>query len=227
MPSRSPPDRAPPEPPRRRTLPRRRASRQPAEVRRDQLVQAALRVFARAGYRSTGTLDIAREAGVGEPTIYRYFADKKELYLEVLRRSSDLILAGWSQVAAEESNPVRALMAIGNWYYRSVTQEPDPLWVRARAHAESQDEDIRAVVREGYAQCFHFVRNLLLSAREQGLIDPEADIDAVAWLFMGVGQTIDMATLLEMPDHINPATLQSMGGLFRRAMSYRQDASAT
>ena len=206
--------------------PRRRARRQPAEVRRDQLVQAALRVFARAGYRSTGTLEIAREAGVGEPTIYRYFADKKDLYLEVLRRSANLILAEWSRVAAEESNPLRAMAAIGSWYYRSVNQEPDPLWVRARAHAESQDEDIRSVVREGYVQCFLFVRNLLLSARDQGLIDTEADIDAIAWLFMGVGQVIDMATLLDMPDAINPATLQSMDRLFRQAMSDRRKTSA-
>jgi len=207
-------------------VPRRRAERQPAEVRRDQLVQAALRVFARAGYRSTGTLEIAREAGVGEPTIYRYFTDKKDLYLEVLRRSAGLILAGWSRVAAEEPNPLRAMAAIGSWYYRSVNQEPDPLWVRARAHAESQDEDIRSVVREGYAQCFHFVRNLLLSAREQGLIGAEADVDAIAWLFMGVGQVIDMATLLDMPDAINPATLQSMDRLFRQAMSDRRKTSA-
>jgi len=226
MPPRTPRTAAQRRPPARQ-LPRRRASRQPAEVRRDQLVQAALRVFARAGYRSTGTLDIAREAGVGEPTIYRYFADKKDLYLDVLKRSGDLILAGWSQVAADESNPVRAMAAIGNWYHRSVGQEPDPLWVRARAIAESQDEDIRSVLREAYLQCFLFVRNLLLSARQQGLIDAEADIDAVAWLFMGVGQTIDMATLLEMPEAINPAILQSMERLFRRAMSHRQESSAT
>ena len=206
---------------------RQRARRQPAEIRRDQLVQAALRVFARAGYRSTGTLEIAREAGVGEPTIYRYFADKKDLYLEVLKRSANLILAGWSQVAAEESNPLRAMAAIGAWYHQSVGQEPDPLWVRARAIAESQDEDIRAAVREAYSQCFLFVRNLLLSAREQGLIDSEADIDAIAWLFMGVGLAIDTVTLLDMPDAISPATLQSIDRLFGRAMTHRRETPAT
>jgi len=60
-----------------------------------------------------------------------------------------------------------------------------------------------------------------------GLVDTEADIDAIAWLFMGVGQTIDMATLLEMPEAINPDILQSMEQLFRRAMSYRRETSAT
>ena len=214
-------------PPLTRRRPRPRARRQPAEVRRDQLVQAALRVFARAGYRSTGTLEIAREAGVGEPTIYRYFADKKDLYLEVLKRSADLILAGWSQVAADESNPLRAMAAIGSWYHRGVGQEPDPLRVRARAIAESQDDDIRAVVREAYLQCFLFVRSLLVSAREQGLIDSEADIDAIAWLFMGVGLAIDTVTLLDMPDAISPATLNSIDRLFGRATTHRRETPVT
>ena len=226
MPSPTPPTDARRRPATRR-LPRQRARRQPAEIRRDQLVQAALRVFARAGYRSTGTLEIAREAGVGEPTIYRYFADKKDLYLEVLKRSAELILAGWSQVAADESNPLRAMAAIGSWYREGVGQEPDPLRVRARAIAESQDDDIRAVVREAYLQCFLFVRSLLASAREQGLIDSEADIDAIAWLFMGVGLAIDTVTLLDMPDAISPATLHSIDRLFARAMTHRHESSAT
>jgi AcrR family transcriptional regulator len=226
MPSPTPPAPAQRQPATRRR-PRQRARRQPAEIRRDQLVQAALRVFAHAGYRSTGTLEIAREAGVGEPTIYRYFADKKDLYLEVLKRSAELILAGWSQVAAEESNPLRAMAAIGTWYHQSVGQEPDPLRVRARAIAESQDDDIRAVVREAYLQCFLFVRSLLVSAREQGLIDSEADSDAIAWLFMGVGLAIDTVTLLDMPDAISPATLNSIDRLFGRAMSYRRETPAT
>lgn len=190
-------------------------------------MQAALRVFARAGYRSAGTLEIAREAGVGEPTIYRYFADKKDLYLEVLRQSADLILAGWSRVAAEQPDPLRAMAAIGNWYHWSVGRQPDPLWVRARAIAESQDEDIRSAVREAYVRCFRFVRDLLVSARERGLVDDGADIDAIAWLFMGVGQVIDMATLLDMPDAVSPATLRNMERLFRRAMSQGRERSTS
>jgi hypothetical protein len=119
------------------------------------------------------------------------------------------------------------MTAIGAWYHQSVGQEPDPLWVRARAIAESQDDDIRAVVREAYFQCFLSVRSLLLSAREQGLIDSDADIDAIAWLFMGVGLAIDTVTLLDMPDAISPAILQSIDRLFGRAMTHRRETPAT
>jgi hypothetical protein len=44
---------------------------------------------------------------------------------------------------------------------------------------------------------------------------------------MGVGQIIDMVTLLDMPDAINPTTLQSIDRLFRRAMNYRRKTPAT
>jgi AcrR family transcriptional regulator len=60
---------------------RSRAPRLPADERRNQIVDVAVQVFARHGYAATGTADIAEAAGIGEPTIYRYFESKRDLYL--------------------------------------------------------------------------------------------------------------------------------------------------
>src|SRR5688572_4536629 len=50
------------------------------------LVAAAAEVFIQNGYDATGTPDIAERAGVSVGTFYRYFDDKKQVYLEVARR---------------------------------------------------------------------------------------------------------------------------------------------
>lgn len=50
------------------------------------LVEAAARTFTERGFDATQTPDIAAAAGVSVGTFYRYFADKKEIYLEVTRR---------------------------------------------------------------------------------------------------------------------------------------------
>jgi len=50
------------------------------------LVSAAGDVFIENGYDATGTPDIAERAGVSVGTFYRYFDDKKQVYLEVARR---------------------------------------------------------------------------------------------------------------------------------------------
>ena len=55
-----------------------RRSRMKAE-RRQQLVRAASRLFAERGFRSVSMEDLAAEAGVSGPAIYRHFASKEAL----------------------------------------------------------------------------------------------------------------------------------------------------
>ena len=72
------------------------------ETTRDRILEAALSLFSEHGYRGATTAEIARQAGVAEGTIYRYFKDKKELFLacvepviqEALRRERSLPAEG-------------------------------------------------------------------------------------------------------------------------------------
>lgn len=50
-----------------------------SEERREQIMEAALRVFAQKGYDGSTTKDIAAAAGVTPGLIYHYFADKRAL----------------------------------------------------------------------------------------------------------------------------------------------------
>jgi len=52
---------------------------------RHQLLEAALRVYAGAGYRGATTRRIAQEAGVSEITLFRHFGSKDALIREALR----------------------------------------------------------------------------------------------------------------------------------------------
>lgn len=55
--------------------------------RRAQLLAAAQRLFARAGYHGTGMDAIAQRAGITKPVLYRHFPGKRDLYLAVVERS--------------------------------------------------------------------------------------------------------------------------------------------
>ena len=51
------------------------------------LLDAAAELFAQHGYDAVGTPEIAQKAGVSVGTFYRYFDDKHEVYLEIMRRT--------------------------------------------------------------------------------------------------------------------------------------------
>lgn len=50
------------------------------------LIEAATHCFTERGFDATQTPDIAARAGVSVGTFYRYFSDKREVFLEILRR---------------------------------------------------------------------------------------------------------------------------------------------
>lgn len=61
------------------------------------LLQAASRVFARKGFDAAQTPEIAAEAGVSTGAFYRYFVDKRAIFVEVvsnhLRQSHEEVMA--------------------------------------------------------------------------------------------------------------------------------------
>lgn len=59
-------------------------TRMPRAQRREQILGAATRAFARGGFANTGLDAIAAEAGVTPVILYRHFASKADLYREVI-----------------------------------------------------------------------------------------------------------------------------------------------
>jgi AcrR family transcriptional regulator len=58
--------------------------RLPRGQRREQIIAAATRAFARAGFAATNLDDIAAEAGISRAILYRHFDSKTDLYQAVL-----------------------------------------------------------------------------------------------------------------------------------------------
>ena len=80
-----------------------RPRRLPADERRRAIVQAALRVFSAGSYAGATTAEIAREAGVTEPVLYRHFDSKRDLWAACLD-------AAWEEFRAAFDAAVGDLM---------------------------------------------------------------------------------------------------------------------
>jgi len=109
------------------------------------LLDAAERLFARRGFRSTTIKAIAGEAGVNTALLYYYFPDKQGLYHAVLERAfGGLILEGQGRLAemTDPEEAVRGFVALQASYFGRHPNRPH-LFVRelldhGAEHAEGQ-----------------------------------------------------------------------------------------
>src|SRR3954451_24742774 len=77
-----------------------KATRMSAAQRRDLVLAAATRSFARTGFAGTSTDAVAREAGVSQPYVIRIFGTKQDLFLATYDRAADAIYETFTAVVS-------------------------------------------------------------------------------------------------------------------------------
>lgn len=77
-----------------------------AEKKRDQIRTAAKDLFLRSGFQGTSTDAIAAQAGVSKETVYRHYARKEELFMDVVRSltTERLHLEQWTERSTEPTS---------------------------------------------------------------------------------------------------------------------------
>ena len=158
-------------------------ARLPASERRAALVDAALRVFSSGSYSGATTAEIAREAGVSEPILYRHFASKKELYFACLDEAWNR-LENMFDAAIAEHGPVDAWRVLGPFAMRELKVLMPHLWMQAVTEA-GEDEEIRRYVRRHMRRVHDYFARALRQAQDAGVIPADRDVDAEAWIFVG------------------------------------------
>ena len=73
-----------------------------------QIIEAAVRVFARKGYYNSRVSDIAREAGIAAGTIYLYFRTKDDILVTLFREKMAQFVSALGKAIAEEPEIGRA-----------------------------------------------------------------------------------------------------------------------
>jgi TetR/AcrR family transcriptional regulator len=177
-------------------------TRLPAEARRASVLSAACGLFASRSFRATTTADIAREAGVTEPVLYRHFPSKCALYLACMDWSWERVKELWAERLAAEPDPGLWLSTMGRAFIEAEAERPlvSPMWAQALAES-AEDEEISAYMRAHMREVHAYVADVIRRAQEAGGMAPDRDPDAEAWIFIALG-------LLTMADEIIGTLLQ-------------------
>src|SRR3954467_6575664 len=93
---------------------------------RAELIAAAARVFARAGFHGASLEEIAREAGYTTGAIYWHFANKDDLFLAVYEAYTTTRVHEWEEVKrAVDAGELPARRAWADQWMRRLHDDPE------------------------------------------------------------------------------------------------------
>jgi AcrR family transcriptional regulator len=99
--------------------------RLPADRRREQLLEVALRLFGGRGFAATTMDDIATAAGVTKPLLYQHFDSKRALYLELVDSVARDMLVAIEQATSSAEGPRQQVEAGFAAYFHLVVTHQD------------------------------------------------------------------------------------------------------
>ena len=173
--------------------------------RREQILAAATRAFARAGFAATSLEDVAREAGITRVILYRHFESKADLYRAVLERVQRRLV--------EATGAPHFTAASIDGLLAAATDDPDGF--RLLFHHAAREPEFRAEMDQFRAGMVAVARRQLARviperawARWAAQLVPTVAIEAItAWLDAG------------QPDreHAAERIRQALGGVIQAA----------
>ena len=89
-----------------------------------QIIEAAIRVFARSGYYNSRVSDIAREAGIASGTIYLYFKTKDEILVTLFREKMAAFVGQLRAAIAREPDAVAKIRRLVALHFEVLERNP-------------------------------------------------------------------------------------------------------
>ncbi len=157
------------------------------ERRRNQIVAAAVELFAHQGYYRTTILEIARKAGVSSGLIYQYVADKEDVLLLSLLSVLDSYLKEIPAALAGLTDPLERCCVAVNAYCRVVDQRREAT-VLAYRSTKSLPGERRELVKNAELETNALVSACIQDCIGAGLFRP-VNVELVTYQLVAFAHT--------------------------------------
>ena len=127
----------------------RHTSRARIEAKESTILDAAEKIFARAGFDGAKVSDIARAASVAEGTVYLYYNNKQDLLTGVVGRFWTQLTLGAEAAIEPDTTTIGQLEQLGRYHLQSILNQFEvvSLTYRARPQQEQDLDQVREYVR--------------------------------------------------------------------------------
>ena len=158
------------------------------EERRRQILDAAVRAFAKKGYHACRVSDIAEEAGVAYGLVYHYFESKDAVLESIFREMWGMMVAAINAIEEIEDSPREQLRKSCAIVLRTWRDYPDVVRVLVREVARSGEQLQREV--EEIAHAFEALSRIVERGQEQNVFRRDISPRLASWVIYGALEEI-------------------------------------
>ena len=158
-----------------------RWERRPDE-RPQEILDAALAVFAARGYRNTRLEDVGEAAGVTKGAIYHYFANKEDLLLRAIEQRSEEAFGRIEEILRDKTAPVstRLRLVVRRWFGSVSKERLAVVTLLLQGIAHEAPDAFRRWLAGGPVASTRLIATLVREGQARGEFRPDADADVAA-----------------------------------------------
>lgn len=159
--------------------------------KREAILRAAIKVFARKGYFNSKVSDIAGEAGIADGTVYLYFKSKDEVLHSVFDRAmAEFISEGKSELATL-STPEEKLRRIAELHLARLSADRD-LAIVFQVELRGSTKFMQEFSAAGFAEYLDIIRETIEDGQKSGVF--RTDVKPVICAKILYGSLDEMVT---------------------------------
>jgi TetR/AcrR family fatty acid metabolism transcriptional regulator len=168
------------------------------EDKRQLILDAAVRVFARKGYHTSRVGDIAEEAGVAHGLLYHYFKSKDELLETIFSNTWTLMLEAISGVESLDEPARETLRKVSAIVLRAWRDTPDI--VRVLVREVTRSPHLQQEIGET-EQAFAALERVIRKGQEAGEFRADVEPRFASFIFYGALEEILTGWVMgQLPD---------------------------
>ncbi len=159
--------------------------------REGQILAAAKRFFAQNGFRRTKIDEIATYLGVGKGTLYRYFKDKKSLFLAVFQQGISRLSQSFRANVEPVSDPREKIAAAVKTYFEFFENDRELIEILMQVRSEFKN-DYRRIFLASYSDYIIRIQKNLRTGVKTGIfreLDVEKTAEAISATLQGLLQS--------------------------------------
>jgi len=167
------------------------------DLRKDQILDAALTVLVQHGYEGSRMDDVVSESQLSKGAIYWYYKSKKDMYLDLVNFWVIRYSATINHLVENDQAAPDQLKSLFNYFIDQYESDPDPFIALTEFWSMAQkDNDFRSKLQKVYSQFLEVLEKIVAKGVKDGDFK-KLDIRITAMSIMLNVESINWFTLFD------------------------------